>query len=222
MRAWEIDTSVYFPNAGIELKCAVCKCDVAAHCPKCEISHDIFKTWCRDVWFTLLCGKKRKECVFSTLDTNTLARIYSYCIGHKAIFTDCPLVLLACSHMFHQHCALLWLAKRGACPLCNRRDGVRAFGNTRSIFWQGTLKDCAVYNEPFETRRKRQRRQEHADAQIVHILKKHSAQGGLTRDELLGQVDAGSEENFEAALESVLEREFIFYDDEHNLYTYIP
>jgi anaphase-promoting complex subunit 11 len=40
------------------------------------------------------------------------------CVKCTSALDDCPVVIGACRHAFHQHCFEQWVQTHGTCPLC--------------------------------------------------------------------------------------------------------
>lgn len=188
MRAWNVLTQQI--DSQETLTCAICRSannNACATCESTECTSLSFGEWCRKTLFTLLCARKRAESPLSLLDTCIVSKIYAFSIERGETDTTCFVTETACGHRFHTHCLDAWYKRRRSnpfltdlCPLCNQpihesSDCI----SLRSLEWKGTLVDCAVYSEPFETRIKRKRREERADAGITKLLK----QGGSYTEE---------------------------------------
>jgi hypothetical protein len=223
MRAWNVLTQQIDPQESIT--CAICRFTNDGACATCESSESTslsFEEWCRKTLFTLLCARKRAESPLSLLDTCIISKIYAFSIERGEVDTTCFVTETACGHRFHTHCLDAWYKRRRSnpfltdlCPLCNQpihesSDCI----SLRSLEWKGTLLDCAVYSEPFETRIKRKRREERADAGITKLLK----QGGSYTEEEIAVLIPG---DVKEALRSLVERGFIFESGDGK-YNYFP
>lgn len=215
MRGWQITTYKVDPQELIS--CAICRNRNNRNCAECTSLDEhptAFQVWCRKTLFTLLCAQKRVGCLFNLLNTHMISKIYSYSISHTDRFTLCTTTQLMCGHKFHTHCARKWYARREHCPLC-AADYQEEYTDECTYQERGVLVDCALYSEPFEIRIKRKRREEHADAQIVKLLK---AGGSYTEEELVPLIQG----DVKAALQSLMQKEFIFLQGEDKRYYYLP
>lgn len=210
MRAWQINTYICSVAPEELTMCAICRLGNDGDCANCV--SPFFETWCRETLFTLLCAQKRVGCVFHSLNMHIISIIYAFSISHMETLALCKAVLLRCGHKFHIHCMDKWSKRHHTCPLCNIGHE-ELYIEERVLQMRGSLVDCALYKEPFETRIKRKRREEHADAQITKLLK---GGGFYTEDELVPLIQG----NVKEALASLVEREFIVEED--GKYSYLP
>ena len=143
-----------------QITCAICRCTNNGACTTCESteSTSLLESGVEKLFLRFLCARKRAESPLSLLDTCIVSKIYAFSIERRETDTTCFVTETACGHRFHESSDCISL---------------------RSLEWKGTLVDCAVYSESFETRMKRKRREERADAGITKLLK----QGGSYTEE---------------------------------------
>lgn len=161
MRAWNVLTQ-QIDSQELNM-CAICRYTNDSKCGTCEYTESTspsFGEWCEKTLFTLLCARKRAESPLSKIDTFIFSKIYAFSIKRGETDTACFVTETACGHRFHTHCLDTWYKRRRStqCPLCSRP--IHESSDClclRSLQWKGTLLDCAVYSEPFETRMKRKK-----------------------------------------------------------------
>lgn len=140
-----------------ETPCAICRGQIGMRCINCQANRGdrVFFEWCRKLLMILLCGQRRVESYLSLLDINTMSIIYKWSIKIGYELTHCTTNILVCGHEFHTHCIEGWTKKRYCCPLDNKTYELLSTEEARLTPWRAKLVDCAVYEEPFEVRKRK-------------------------------------------------------------------
>ena len=97
LTVWKMDTTA---SKTSEENCVECHNSIE----RVEDIHP-YRQMCRDILFTLLCAKKRRDTLFSLLDTSVIAHIFRFVVEKESLPTDKSTVLeSACSHYMHKQC----------------------------------------------------------------------------------------------------------------------
>lgn len=146
--------------------CVICRVELSDACiepcqAKLGSAKNVAFRRCHDVWWLLLCAKRSRESPFWQLDVAVIVRIYRFAIQEIVVCMRCTLIQMSCHprHVFHRHCMERWMKRRPGlltCPLDNEVVSIPALTEAeRYVTVYGHLVDCALYEESFETRRKK-------------------------------------------------------------------
>ena len=64
--------------------------------------------------------KDNNKSLFDSLPKDLLFYIVDRIPKKGLLYTNCPIVLGECGHLYHNHCINTWRKKKDICPLCNR------------------------------------------------------------------------------------------------------
>jgi RING-H2 zinc finger domain len=231
--------------------CAICRNALfTSECDNCLVADDsseqekidALKDYAKQTWILLLMLHRRPECLFSMIDRNVLARIYALCLQNDdRVFNlrmRCPVVQLKqCKHAFHWHCFTRWTRLRQICPLCNSVDiavtCTATYGSDAKIA-TAALENVYVSENPFVT--KLDQRQHHiaASAYLHRTIK--NTHGGVARLPLfysyqlffaetlqrIAPLETRRAQFFQVAIDDLIRKEFIYFDDGQQVYRYNP
>lgn len=97
LRVWKMNTTA---SKTTEEICVACNNSIE----RVEDIHP-YRQMCREILFTILCAKKRKDTLFSLLDTSTITHIFKFVVGKESLLTNEETVLeSACDHYMHKKC----------------------------------------------------------------------------------------------------------------------
>ncbi len=173
--------------------CGICYRRYNDLCNQCYVAPTVPDA--HPYWMFLLCAQKRPDTLFSALQRNVIAHIYSYVIGCPGNDrTVCNVIQLECTHMYHNHCLRQRKQRTlgNTCPTCNRQLLMTGsvYGIQRSEPW--TRLEAIVETEATVLQYKRKKARianiaselEHAICSVLKCV----YPGGLTEAELVKAV----------------------------------
>lgn len=213
---WEVSHVTSLSDNG----CAICRNQNGAVCLDCQAENENYSSWCKSLWLILLCARKRQGTCFSVLDVATVSNIYAYSVFRNEQASLCLMVTLICNHTFHQHCFLEWARRRPLCPLC-AGPPVASQIPSRTIEYGTSFMTYEISNA--DHKRLRHHEPPRLDAALVRMLKRIHPNGGLSLEQLHQLNPLGADVNqVSEALQSMLNRQFVTYDEKEKLYKYNP
>jgi RING-H2 zinc finger domain len=222
----------YFkPDVQIGTRCAICTTNFDQGCLYCiaEIDPDEvnrYKSSAEFIWTFLLIEQKRLDSPFNVFDLNIISEIYKRCIEGDYKLNDCTIVKLSCNHAYHKHCFEKWIHKRLSCPLCNGKVIMPThIENYKKSVIDGSLIKIQSSEYDFNTFYQMEDDAVYIQGVICKELK-HYRPGyeyetlyKLVLEKFIRWVDKPC---FNNAINALLTRQYIEYDIEDGMYTYVP
>ncbi len=217
---WVHQVQFYQPTTLRLTLCSLCRFNNDQFCIECigQLSdREVTLEHLQNIWLTLLCMAKRKECPFNRLDRLVLHRIYTFCIGqiehdHLPL---CHYVLLECGHEFHRHCLNRWVRGsrvRLGCPYCHAENIIPMIAC--QIHCKSSAQVLKIYQSsaPFVSSTERLGMEFARQSWIMSFLKKTVA--GRTIDDIYLESRKWPENTFvlssvDESIARLLSREFI-------------
>lgn len=244
VNSFKTATSRLPPTTGVLFDtCAICRNPLlTCECDDCLIdltAEEEEKKRARKTWMALLILQRRSECLFSKFDKSVIARIYNFCLQNDTRVHNlqwrCPVAqLIFCKHAFHAHCFARWTRRRESCPLCNSVDIATTTHESGAKITTLALDNVYRSENPFVTKLYQREHHIAASGYLLRMIK-HTHGGAahlplfysyqLFFAETLQRVaplETRRAHFFQAAIDDLIRKEFIYFDGDQQVYRYNP